>query len=169
METGTVAGDSTTSYVLANLDTSYRIRHGERNHFVASFSTGAIKPGDSSDLPIDLRLFSGGADSVRSFDEREMGPRSLSNDAIGGEAYWNASLEYIRDIKDPIRGVVFFDMGQVYSDISSWGFNNPSYALGLGVRIDLPIGPIRLEYGHNLNRKDGEPAGTLHFAIGATF
>ncbi|SHI88063.1 Beta-barrel assembly machine subunit BamA [Rubritalea squalenifaciens DSM 18772] len=169
LETGTVAGDSTTSYVLANIDTSYRIRQGERNHFIASFSTGAIRPGDSADLPIDLRLFSGGADSVRSFDEREMGPRSFSNDPLGGEAYWNASLEYVRDIREPIRGVVFFDMGQVYSDISSWGFNNPSYAVGLGMRIDLPIGPIRLEYGHNLNRKDGEPAGTLHFAIGATF
>lgn len=169
LETGSVAGDSTTPYVAANIDTSYRIRQGESNHFVASFSTGVIVPADSSLMPIDLRLFSGGADSVRSFGEREMGPRSLSNDPIGGEAYWNASLEYIRDINDPIKGVVFFDMGQVYEDSSSWGFNNPSYAAGLGIHLDLPIGPIRLEYGYNLNRKESEPAGTLHFSIGATF
>lgn len=169
LETGSIAGDSTTTYLLANIDTSYRIRHGESNHFIASFSTGAIMPADSALLPIDLRLFSGGSDSVRSFGEREMGPRSLSDDPIGGEAYWNASVEYIRDINDPIKGVVFFDMGQVYPEISNWGFNNPSYAVGLGLRIDLPIGPIRLEYGYNLNRQENEPAGALHFSIGASF
>ncbi|NJR42966.1 MAG: BamA/TamA family outer membrane protein [Akkermansiaceae bacterium] len=42
-------------------------------------------------------------------------------------------------------------------------------AAGMGLRLDLPIGPVRLEYGYNLTRNPGEPAGTIHFAIGAAF
>ncbi len=64
---------------------------------------------------------------------------------------------------------IVFDAGQVYQDFSDYGFSDPSYAAGIGLRIDLPIGPVRLEYGHNLNRKNGEPSGTFHFAIGTTF
>lgn len=169
LEFGTVSGSASTSYIKANLDTSYRSQLGEKNIFVTSFSAGGVKPGDDSNLPIDLRVFSGGSDSLRSFDERELGPRSLSNDPLGGQAYWVASAEYIRSISDPIKGVLFFDMGQVYQDFADFGFSNPSYAIGAGIRIDLPIGPVRLEYGHNLNPQSGEPSGTIHFAIGTTF
>ncbi len=169
-ELGTVNGDSSTTYQKANFDSSYRFTLGENNLFVSRFSTGAVIAADVEDLPIDLRLFSGGPDSVRSFEQRQLGPRSLSDDPLGGKAHWNASVEYIRTISDPIKGVIFFDMGQVYDDASDWGsFSDPSYAIGLGARIDLPIGPVRLEYGYNLNRKDGEPSGTIHFSIGTSF
>jgi outer membrane protein assembly factor BamA len=42
-------------------------------------------------------------------------------------------------------------------------------AVGLGIRADLPIGPVRLEYGHNMTRDNGEPTGAFHFAIGVSF
>lgn len=170
LEFGSINGDASTTYVKSVLDGSYRFVLGEEHFFVTRISTGAIQPASSENLPIDLRLFSGGPDSVRSFEQRQLGPRSLSDDALGGQAYWNASAEYIHSIKDPIKGVLFFDMGQVYSDVSDWmSFSNPSYAIGAGVRVDLPIGSVRLEYGHNLNRREGEPSGTFHFTIGTSF
>ena len=169
LEFGNVTGDAATSYLRGQIDCSYRLPIDKQQHLTARFSTGVIHPGESQDLPIDLRLFSGGSDSIRSFDTRELGPRSISNDPLGGQAYWNASLEYTRSINDPIKAVIFFDAGQVYQTFSDWGFNDPSYAAGIGLRIDLPIGPVRLEYGHNLNQRSGEPSGTLHFAIGTTF
>ncbi|MFK7909590.1 MAG: outer membrane protein assembly factor [Akkermansiaceae bacterium] len=169
LDFGSVSGDASTSYLRAQIDSSYRYPINKKQHLMARLSSGAIQPSDSLDLPIDLRLFSGGADSLRSYNSRELGPRSFSDDPLGGEAYWNASLEYIREVSDPIKAVFFLDAGQVYSDFSDLSFNDLSYAAGIGLRIDLPIGPVRLEYGHNLNRKDGEPSGTLHFAIGTTF
>ena len=169
-EAGSVNGDAATTYQELGFESSYRFVLGEKNFFVTRFSTGAIFAEDSANLPIDLRLFSGGPDSVRSFDQRQLGPRSLSDDPLGGEAHWNASIEYIRPISDPIKGVIFLDAGQVYTDASDWlSFSDPSYAIGLGFRIDLPIGPVRLEYGYNLNRRDDEPSGTLHFSIGTSF
>ncbi|BDS08586.1 hypothetical protein NT6N_36260 [Oceaniferula spumae] len=170
LEFGSITGGESTTYLKTVFDGSYRFVLGEKNFFVTRFSTGAIKPADVEKLPIDLRLFSGGSDSVRSFEQRQLGPRSLSDDPLGGQAYWNASLEYIRPIKDPIKGVLFFDMGQVYSDVGDWGsFSDPSYAIGAGIRVDLPIGAVRLEYGHNLNQREGEPNGTFHFTIGTSF
>ena len=48
-------------------------------------------------------------------------------------------------------------------------FASPEIAVGMGIRLDLPVGPIRFEYGHNLTRDEGEPSGTWHFAIGTAF
>ena len=42
-------------------------------------------------------------------------------------------------------------------------------AIGLGLRFNLPVGPIRLEYGHNMTQDEGEPSGTWQFAIGIAF
>jgi len=140
------------------------------SHLAASLRGGMIIPsGDTEELPIDLRFFSGGANSVRSFTERDLGPKASSGDPRGGEAYWTANLEYIHTIKGPLRGVVFLDAGTLSPDHSQFGEGVIKYAAGLGLRLDLPIGPVRLEYGHALSPDEGDPSGAFHFAIGATF
>ena len=48
-------------------------------------------------------------------------------------------------------------------------FNEKLYSAGLGVRYQTLIGPVRLEYGRNLNRRVGDPSGTWHFSIGYPF
>lgn len=169
LQAGNIGGDAHNNYLLFDIQGSYRVKLSENDAFSTRFSTGAISPKSSNNLPIDNRLFAGGHNSQRAFDERELGPRSGSNDPLGGQAYWAATAEYIRTINAPIRLSVFYDVGQVYSDFDDYGFSDPSHALGIGVRLDLPIGPVRLEYGHNLNRKSGEPHGSVLFAIGASF
>ena len=127
-----------------------------------------VPSGDGADLPIDLRLFNGGARSVRSFPEREVGP-AVNGYPTGGEAMWNANVELIRGITDAVRAVAFFDAGSLsrgYDEITSADIE---LAAGLGLRLDLPIGPVRFEYGFNLTRDSGEPAGTFHFAIGTAY
>lgn len=171
LEYGTISGDAYNSYFRTDFNASYRLqlKNKSKSRVVFSFNSGAIFPSDSSDLPVDLRLFSGGVNSVRSFGEREMGPLSASRDPLGGEAYWNASTEYIHPFNDLLSGVLFYDTGSLFSDAGDYSFSNPSQSLGLGIRIDLPVGPARFEYGFNLNQKSGEPSGAFHFAIGAQF
>ena len=43
------------------------------------------------------------------------------------------------------------------------------YSVGAGLRWKTIIGPVRLEYGYNLNRREHDPIGTLHFSIGFPF
>ena len=169
LEQGSINGDFSNSYLRTDLKTSYRYSFENNSRLVFRLNAGAIFPSESNDLPVDLRLFSGGADSVRSFGEREQGALAQSGDPLGGEAYWNASAEFVQPFNDLFSGVIFLDAGKLVREASDLSFSNPSYAAGLGLRIDLPVGPARFEYGFNLNQQPGESSGAFHFSIGAQF
>jgi outer membrane translocation and assembly module TamA len=82
---------------------------------------------------------------------------------------WAATAEITRAIAGSLKAVAFVDAGSLarnYQDIAS---SPIELAPGLGLRFDLPIGPVRLEYGYNLTRDPGEPAGAVHFAIGCAY
>ncbi len=169
LESGAINGDVGTGFFRAELESSYRYSINEENQLSGRFLYSALRPEETNDLPIDVRLFSGGVNTQRAYTERELGPQSASGDPLGGEAYWVGSLEYIRSFSSLVQGVIFLDAGQLYTELGDFTLGDPSYAAGLGIRIDLPIGPVRLEYGHNLNRQSGERNGTFHFSIGASF
>lgn len=169
LEIGAAIGDISTSYVMAGLSGGWF--HEINSHYQIGIGGewGILMPGgDGEDLPIDLRLFNGGARSVRSFPERELGPL-VGNFPTGGEVMWNANLEVIRNITDVVKAVAFIDagtLGRNHEDIAS---SNIELATGLGIRLNLPIGPVRFEYGYNLTRDPGEPTGAFHFAIGFAY
>ncbi len=97
-----------------------------------------------------------------------MGP-SVNGDPVGGEAFWIGSAEYIRQITGPVYTNVFFDAGALARYAGDIGSADINFAAGLGFWLDLPIGPVRAEYGYNLNRRKGEPMGAFHFSIGVNF
>lgn len=132
------------------------------------FANWVFPADDINNFPIDLRLFNGGARSVRSFPERELGP-ALGGDPYGGDFSWAVNTELSYGITGSLRAVAFVDAGGVTGEYTGSRQGGLELAAGLGLRIDLPIGPVRLEYGHNLTQGDAEPSGTFHFAIGATF
>ena len=82
---------------------------------------------------------------------------------------WNANFELIRKFTDTVRAVAFVDAGSLSRDYDEIGSADIELAAGLGLRLDLPIGPVRFEYGFNMTRDSGEPAGAFHFAIGTAF
>ncbi|MBK1881332.1 BamA/TamA family outer membrane protein [Luteolibacter pohnpeiensis] len=170
LELGAAVGDESTGYFKTGLSGGWYHPLGKDYEFSFGGDFGLIVPsGDSANLPIDLRLFNGGARSVRSFPERELGPFGKGGNPLGGEASWVTSAEVSRKLVGPVRGVAFMDAGSLsreYEDIMN---TDVEVAAGLGLRLDLPIGPVRFEYGYNLTRDEGEPAGAFHFAIGVAF
>jgi outer membrane protein insertion porin family len=170
LEGGLVLGDINSSYLRLDSSAAGYLPLGKAGQLNFGARSGLLFPsGGPTDLPIDLRLFTGGPDSVRSFRYRELGPRSSSNDPLGGEAYWVANAEYVRALAGPLKCVGFLDAGDLSALGQGIDFASPELAVGLGIRLDLPVGPIRFEYGHNLTRDGGEPSGTWHFAIGSAF
>lgn len=143
---------------------AWRMALGARAAAVAS-------SGSLADLPIDLRLFNGGGTSVRSFAEREMGPSSARGSTpLGGTAtaVLNGELSY--QIISSLEAAAFADAGSLSGDDSSqWGGGDLRYALGMGLRYQLPIGPLRLDYGWNPDRQPGEAAGAFHVTFGFAF
>ncbi|NQX02176.1 BamA/TamA family outer membrane protein, partial [bacterium] len=105
IEIGAALGDMSTSYLLAEISGGWFRAIGRDFQLVLGGAVGAIVPsGDSADLPIDLRLFNGGARSVRSFPERELGPR-VNGFPTGGEARWHANAELIRGLAGSLKAV----------------------------------------------------------------
>ncbi len=168
-EIGAAVGNLSTTYAKAGLTGGWYHQLNSLYQLGLGGEWGVLIPsGGGQDLPIDLRLFNGGARSVRSFQERDLGP-SVNGYPTGGEAMWNANAELIRKLGGTLKAVAFVDAGSIARHYDQLGSSDIEIAPGLGLRLDLPIGPVRLEYGYNLTRGPGEPIGTLHFAIGAAF
>jgi outer membrane protein assembly complex protein YaeT len=169
LEIGSAMGDLSTSYVQAELSGAWYHTFENDWQIVLGGAGGILMPsGDGVDLPINLRLFNGGARSVRSFPERELGP-TVEGYPTGGEGVWHANVELIRRLAGSLKAVGFVDAGSLSREFDKLGSGDVELAVGLGLRLDLPIGPVRLEYGYNLTRDPGDPVGTLHFAIGVAF
>lgn len=148
--------------------------HPVGNHnFRLAARAGMINPvGDTNEIPIDLRLYNGGPQTVRSFQERSLGPRDpVSGYHIGGEFYTIFNAEYEIPVKqiDGLSFVAFTDAGNLLLDADDAGLDQLRYAIGVGLRYRTPIGPLRLEYGYNPDQQPGEPQGTFHVGFGFAF
>jgi outer membrane protein insertion porin family len=124
-------------------------------------------------VPIFERFFLGGPYSIRGFSSRTLSPRDPNTgELIGGNKELIANLEYIFPLFSEIgfKGVVFFDAGNTWRQ-GDWPWSGPSlkYAAGTGVRWYSPMGPLRFEWGWNLNPAPGESKRVAEFTIGTTF
>ena len=129
---------------------------------------GVIQSLNDELIPIDERFYNGGANSVRSFAERELGPKSRG-EPIGGEFFTIFNLEYTFPVYGELQLAVFADAGNLVAQAEDAGFDDMRYAIGLGLRYQLPIGPLRIDYGVNPDRRDGEAFGAFHFSFGFAF
>jgi outer membrane protein insertion porin family len=126
-------------------------------------------PDEPTTIPIDERFFNGGATTVRSFGERDLGPLDPKGNPIGGEFFTIFNVEYTFPIFGELHGATFFDAGNLLPTSEHPSMDDIRYALGLGLRYKLPIGPIRLDYGFNPNPHSHEDSGAFHFSFGFAF
>lgn len=122
------------------------------------------------ELPLYERFYVGGIYTVRGLDYGEAGPRDKeTGDEIGGTEQLIFNVEYIFPLISDIRlkGLIFFDAGNSYDEFNNFG--KLRYTTGLGVRWISPIGPVRIEWGYNLDRKPGESSSRFEFAFGTFF
>jgi outer membrane protein insertion porin family len=121
-------------------------------------------------VPIFDRYFLGGANNLRGFGYRKVGPKDVNNDPIGGNTYMNATIEYTFPIVERVRGALFFDIGNVWESSYQYRFNSICSDAGIGVRLNLPVGPVRLDYGYPLQSVDhAGNSGKIQFSMGYQF
>jgi outer membrane protein insertion porin family len=125
--------------------------------------------GAGSQVPIYERLFLGGSNNLRGFPFREVGPKDENGEPEGGQSMARTTIEWTFPIIEKARGAVFYDMGFVNSDAWSFGFNNMASDVGVGLRLDLPIGPLRLDYGFPIMRDGYNGGGHFNFNVGYQF
>jgi outer membrane protein insertion porin family len=124
--------------------------------------------GSGDQVPIFERLFLGGSNNLRGFPFREVGPKQ-DGEPTGGQSMWRSTIEVTFPIIEKARGAVFYDMGFVNSDAWSFGFNHTASDIGIGLRLDLPIGPLRLDYGYPVMRDGYNGGGHFNFNVGYQF
>jgi outer membrane protein insertion porin family len=130
--------------------------------------------GDEPDrLPFPDRFFAGGDYTLRGFELDRAGPLEPSSDGrlapTGGNALVLAGAELRLDAGRYFGVALFSDAGQVYPLTSDIDLTDVRYTAGLGLRYKSAFGPIRLDWGYKLNRRNDPSASRFHFTIGHAF
>ena len=120
-------------------------------------------------LPVFERFYLGGPNSIRSFKIRQISPKDESGTRIGGTSEALGNLEYIVPLPFDLRVAAFFDVGNVYGFKTKFDLTDLREAAGAGVRWVSPFGPVRVDYGFNLDKRPGEKSGNFHFSVGSPF
>jgi len=205
--TGALGSEANFGRVLVQNATYHRFAN--KYVFARSTRIGVESPyGSSSVVPLPEHFFAGGSTSLRGFAVNQAGPRDqFSGFPIGGNAMFVNNLELrTPPVALPLIGqgfsfVVFHDMGNVFDTANDmWSnllrfsqrnqqgcrsltspcdFSYMSQAVGGGLRYRTPIGPVRLDFGYNLNPAyfAVQPGSSveqvrhfnLFFSIGQTF
>jgi outer membrane protein insertion porin family len=143
--------------------------------------------GSGNDVPIFDRLFLGGSNNLRGFNFRDVGPKDFTGEPLGGKSMARATVEFTGPIVAKARWAIFYDTGLVNTDAWDFGehtqtvtrkpgstkppieFDNLASDIGVGVRLDLPIGPIRIDYGIPLQKAGNSGGGKFNFNVGYQF
>jgi outer membrane protein insertion porin family len=155
--------------------------------FANSIRLGLASPFAGSFVPTSQLFFSGGGTSLRGFPIDEAGPQRLVpfcnvlqgqsgcvnvTVPVGGKQLFilNSEARFPLGIMKALGGVVFYDGGNVYSAINLHNFaDNYSNTIGIGLRYATPIGPIRIDFGRNLNPVPGIGANQYFITVGQAF
>jgi outer membrane protein insertion porin family len=127
--------------------------------------------GNGTFVHIYDRLFLGGSNDLRGFNYRDVSPRDITGEPLGGQSLAAFTIEYTMPIIEKARFAVFFDSGFV--NRRPWDFDTKDYVddVGIGLRLDLPIGPLRIDYGIPIQKGPYKDAGSgkFNFNVGYQF
>ncbi len=132
--------------------------------------------GGVPDVPFFERYYLGGLTSLRGYKYRNVSPRQVpnipDNEPIGGDTYWLGTVEYTIPIYEQERGVgvrfaLFYDIGSVGSSPYNMNWSGYDDNWGVGLLLNLPIGPLQLYYGIPIHHDQYNGAsGKFQFGVG---
>jgi outer membrane protein insertion porin family len=149
--------------------------------FFAGLQFSLVRPDHPGDtIPIFERYTLGGANTVRGYEQQELGARDAQGNPLGGNAFAVGNLEVRHQIYKKLYGVWFLDGGQLYvqSPGDDWPYirakslGDFAYGTGPGLRFHTPVGAVRLEVGYKLNTPgdtDFLHRTAIDFSLGEVF
>lgn len=101
-------------------------------------------------VPVEERFYSGGSTSNRGWSYSQLGPLRESGSPAGGKSLLELNLEIRHPIVWRLDGAVFMDVGNVWTKSFNYPLNGFAYSAGTGLRINTPIGPVRIDLSRPL-------------------
>jgi outer membrane protein assembly factor BamA len=176
---------------------SMQLDHRNTLAFHAAFGI-AVPYGNAKTIPFEKQYFSGGANSVRGWGVRELGPGSFPGDGNylnqSGDIKFDTSLELRSKLFWKFRGAAFVDAGNIWTvrsyDLQPGGqfkfdkfYKQIAVAYGLGLRLDFDFCVVRFDFGmkginpvyssgrnrYPITHPDFGRDLTFHFAVGYPF
>jgi len=172
LESAMDAMGSGVSYLRTDLRGAWYRPITKKLRFAAGGALLNIQGAEVEEIPIDSRVFNGGPNSVRAYAERELGPLTNGGTPLGGTSALITNAELSYEIRNNLEFAIFTDVGSLGGGNNSGPFEYSSdfrTTIGAGLRYHLPFGPIRIDYGHNVSRREGEGSGMLHVTVGFAF
>ncbi|WP_417580579.1 autotransporter assembly complex protein TamA [Nitrincola sp.] len=131
---------------------------GENWRLLSRFDLGALVSSSFDQVPASLRFYAGGDNSVRGYDYQKLGPVSDQGSVVGGQYLMVGSLETDYMFRPDWRLATFVDAGNAFDD-----YSDPiKTSVGVGVRWQSPVGPIRLD----LAKPISDSGFRIHFTLG---
>jgi outer membrane protein insertion porin family len=148
---------------------------------------GFAQPIFSSFVPLSEEFFSGGSDTLRGFPIDGAGPQrpvvacgnpsapstcSTISVAVGGDMLLvlNSELRFPIPVRKGVGAAIFYDGGNVYSKINlPLLVEKYTNSVGIGLRYDTPVGPVRFDIGHLLNPIAGISSVQFFLTLGQAF
>jgi len=122
-----------------------------------------------SQVPYLKLFFPGGENSVRGYQRGEASPMDDEGNILGATSYILANLELEQMLSETLSVVLFVDGLGSAAEVGEYPFDETLGSVGLGLRLRTFMGPVRVEYGANINRREFDPGGTVHFSLGYPF
>lgn len=139
-------------------------------HLVLGY--GYLTEGRARKIPVYERFFLGGLGSVRGYEYGDISPKDPeTGEKVGGTRKFYVQTEAIFPLIKTINlnGVIFFDIGNVWDKKSGFQASDLRKSVGLGLRWLSPFGPLRIEWGYNIDKKPGDKSSSFNFQIGGSF
>jgi len=160
---------SESEFVKGTFQSSWFFPLAKKIVFAFSLRGGAAYSYDNiKELPLIERFFLGGRSTVRGYSNDTLGPKGDDDNPTGGNIYALANSEFRFYIGKGFGLVTFVDAGNVWK-LAENIRAELKYTTGLGLRYGTPVGPVRIDYGHKINKEEGESSGELHFSFGQAF
>ena len=152
---------STIDFFKTVLKLRYLRAISNRNTLIAGLQYGAIQTNDFPGVPSSQRFFAGGDRSVRGYSFKDLSPRDVEDDAIGGRYLEVMSLEYSYRFLDLWSAAVFADTGRAFNNFSS----AYSVGAGVGIRWQSPVGLFRIDLARPIDDDENDSL-RVHLSLG---
>ena len=134
----------------------------DKYRLIGRTDLGTTVVDDLDDLPLSLRYFAGGDQSVRGYGYKKIGPADREGNIVGGRYLFTWSLELERELFDQWSAAVFYDAGSAMNSFTDLTMKEGA---GAGIRWNAPFGQVRLDLARAID--DGGNSWRVHLTLGA--